>query len=82
MAIVLDKSRNSPENSALPRVDRPYVTANRSGAATPYAAVTPQYVGEIYAWKDAAGAEEKLFRAQDLLNTGWVRITPNLQPAA
>jgi hypothetical protein len=78
MAIVKDKSLGFPLWGGS---DRPYVTPNRTGAATPYAAVVPLYVGEIYGWKDAAGAEQKLFRAQDMLNTGWVRVTPNLQPA-
>lgn len=77
MAIVKDKSREAPLWGG---VDRPYVTANRTGASTPYAAVTPAYVGEIYGWLDATGAEQKLFRAMSTLNTGWVRVTPNLQP--
>jgi hypothetical protein len=75
MAIVKDKSGNAPSV-----IDRPYLTPNRSGSATPYASVTPAYVGEIYAWKDGTGAEEKLFRAADATNTGWVRVTPTLQP--
>jgi hypothetical protein len=79
MAIVKDKAGDFP---LFGKVDRPYVTANRTGAATPYAAITPNYVGELYGWKDAAGAEEKMFRAQDLTNTGWVRVTPSLQPVA
>ena len=78
MAIVKDKSLGGPLFGAT---DRAYQTPNRSGSSTPYAAVTPLYVGEIYSWKDGTGAEEKLFGAEDMLNSGWAMITPTLLPA-
>jgi hypothetical protein len=49
VAIVLDKSGNTPNGNGGVTTDKPYCTFNRSGGASPVTAtITPQYVGERY----------------------------------
>lgn len=51
-------------------IDDPMHKANRTGAATPLASVTPEYSGEIF--QDTTNG--KLYRAEGLTSADWVEF--------
>ena len=69
MAIVANKG------NVFEPLDGSYNSPNRSMAGTPVAALVPLYVGEIV----LDTTNNKLWKAETMLNSGWVTLTTQLQ---
>lgn len=68
MAIVANKG------NAFEPLDGSYNSPNRSMAGTPVATLVPLYVGEIV----LDTTNNKLWKAETMLNSGWVTLTTQL----